>query len=120
MNLTLTFIVAFFAVGKAQVCQENPVWPKGTYSLVRAATQASCPDGWEIGDRLQDTETFLVPLIGGNVWSDPCDLMGPYNERRLTWNFCTKASIIGDNPDIEWAPGQYCIMKKGTDCPFGE
>ena len=101
------------------LCQENPVWPRGMYSLPRAEGQ-QCPSSWAVGDRLQDTETALVPLIGGNDWSDPCHLMGPYTTRRITWNFCTKNTIIGDPVDVDWAPGDYCIMKKGTTCPSGE
>ncbi len=99
------------------VCQENPVWPKGTYSLIRAEKQVTCPEGFESGERFQDTEGVIV--AGGNEWSDPCDLKGPYTIRDITLNFCTKSSIAND-PDVEWAEGRYCIMKKGTSCPNGK
>ena len=97
-------------------------WPRGTYSLPMVDNEIACPSSsgvyWQIGYRIQDTETLIVPLIGGNVWSSPCHLRGPYGKLYTQLNFCNKKDTSFD-PDYDWPAGEYCVLRNGGSCPTG-
>ena len=97
-------------------------WPRGQYALPMEDSVLACPSSsgvyFQIGYRIQDTETFIVPLIGGNKWSSPCHLRGPYGKLYTQMNFCTKVDTSID-PDYDWPAGEYCVYKKGGACPAG-
>lgn len=97
-------------------------WPRGTYSLPMVDNELACPSSsgvyWQIGYRMQDTETAIIPLIGGNVWSSPCHLRGPYGKLYTQLNFCNKKDTSFD-PDYDWPAGEYCVLRNGGSCPTG-
>ena len=97
-------------------------WPRGQYGLPMEDTVISCPSSsgvyFQIGYRRQDTETLIVPLIGGNEWSSPCHLKGPYGKLFTQLNYCNKVDTAND-PDYDWPAGEYCVYRKGGTCPAG-
>ena len=101
---------------------DTPQWPNGLYGLPMADTQDACPTSWQFGTRFQDTESIIIPFIGGNKWSSPCHLGGELAKLHLRSAFCMKTDTSQDptSPAIEWGKGKYCVMKKGTSCPNGK
>ena len=98
-------------------------WPRGQYGLPMEDSVGACPSNsgvyFQIGYRIQDTETFIIPLIGGNEWSDPCHLRGPYGKLFTQLNFCNKVDT-SDDPEYDWPAGEYCVYRKGGSCPTGK
>ncbi|XP_072180200.1 uncharacterized protein [Diadema setosum] len=91
-------------------------WPYGTYSL--PMPQVGCPTShfyWQTGSRYQDTENYLP----NNYWSDPCHLQGPYYRVSVEQNFCSKTNAAEDEYNWAWPAGEYCVFKKGNECPDG-
>ena len=92
-------------------------WPKGTYSLVKP--NAGCPNThfkWAEGWRLQDTENSNP----NNYWSDPLHVAGERATDDMTRHFCSKTMKDEDMYGWIFQPGQYCIGKKGPQCPLGK
>ncbi|XP_054770615.2 uncharacterized protein LOC129278492 isoform X2 [Lytechinus pictus] len=103
-------------MAKDPVIQVPLTWPYGTYTL--PMPKVGCPVAhfyWRTGSRFQDTEKYLP----NNYWSDPCHLQGPYHFYNVEQNFCSKTVPAEDDYDWEWPQGEYCILKKGTECPSG-
>ena len=121
--LTLVWLVS--CCSSSPVIEADYTWPSGLYTLPMADTQTECPSSksgipWEYGFRYQDTESLIVPLIGGNEWSSPNHLLGPHGKLHMQWNFCSKTDTRDDKNSTAWSPGKYCIMKMGTTCPLGK
>ena len=103
--------------------EEKERWPRGQYALPMEDSVLACPSSsgvyFQVGYRIQDTETLIVPLIGGNEWSSPCHLRGPYGKLYTQLNFCNKVDTSED-PHYDWPAGEYCVYRKGGSCPTGE
>ncbi len=91
-------------------------WPLGTYGLPE--TTSGCPKGkfWHKGTRFHDTEDDNP----NNLWSDPYDLAGYKNENDMEQKFCMRTLNRITPYDLPWPRGQYCIYKKGENCPKGQ
>ena len=49
-------------------------------------------------------------------------MAGTTNEAQIEHRFCTKDTTdtdTGTDEDFHWPPGQYCIFRKGGECPKG-
>ena len=91
-------------------------WPKGTYSLIKPTI--GCPNthlNWSEGWRYQDTENSHA----NNYWSDPLHFAGEHAKNDMTRFFCSKTVAEEDHYGFSFQPGQYCLAKKGPECPPG-
>ena len=89
-------------------------WPDGTYSLPKPARE--CPgSGWSTGSRHQDNED------SNNANSYTPSNFKNYMKidlgRNIKTYYCTKT--FGGNSGFVWPKGNYCIARRGGNCPSG-
>ncbi|KAJ8303134.1 hypothetical protein KUTeg_019530 [Tegillarca granosa] len=95
-------------------------WPKGHYSLIMP--KEGCPSDIEHKWR---NSSVLHFGDGENFVSDIFDLYGNYTEMYFEHFFCTH--IEPEEEDLTfipryqtyWDQGQYCILRKNSNCPEG-
>ncbi|XP_072033169.1 uncharacterized protein [Amphiura filiformis] len=120
--IALLLVASILTSFASPITKATTRWPRGQYGIPMDDTISACPSNsglyWQIGYRIQDTESIIVPLIGGNEWSSPCHLRGPYGKLYTQLNYCMKDDTSND-PDYDWPSGEYCVYRKGSSCPTG-
>ena len=79
--------------------------------------KSGCPKAtnfqWHEGTRYHDTQDGDA----NNAWStDSYHLAGRAAKNDMEQKFCMKTAPGGS---FNWPKGQYCIFKKGNNCPKG-
>ncbi|GFS26660.1 metalloendopeptidase [Elysia marginata] len=83
-------------------------FPGGSYAI--PAVSSGCPDeSFTIGSRVQVND-------GKNQISETYRLPGEVTDTKVEQQFCVKDS---PSNDIHWTGGNYCIYRKGGECPAG-
>ena len=95
-------------VSAATTAPASLSWPRGTYSLPKAAS--GCPSRFSSGCVYQDNEDSN----NANRFSNAHLIDGAFG-RNIRMCYCTRQSSSGSTT---WPRGQYCIAKKGS-CPSG-
>ncbi|XP_068715306.1 uncharacterized protein [Montipora foliosa] len=96
---------------------ESLQWPAGKYGIPKPVMGCPRADGfqWMAGWRSQDTNNNLSK----NRKSISFHLDGAVDVKKVNRSFCLKTATMTDLNRTTWPPGQYCVYKKGPDCPAG-
>ncbi|XP_068728132.1 uncharacterized protein [Montipora capricornis] len=115
------YCIDFFCKGSRSIentaNKESLQWPAGKYGIPKPVMGCPRADGfqWMAGWRSQDTNNNLSK----NRKSISFHLDGAVDVKKVNRSFCLKTATMTDLNRTTWPPGQYCVYKKGPDCPAG-